>query len=87
MGQTPAKNFKMPTPFGSSPQTNNVSQAQPYQQVGGPGFAAFGGFDQTQQAPQKPPAQAPTQNLFGGGFGVNRIDWMNQNPFKGLLNQ
>lgn len=46
MGQTPAKLFNPPMAFGSSPNVNNVSQAQPYQQVTGPGFAAPSGYNQ-----------------------------------------
>lgn len=82
MGQTPAKTFAMPTPFGSTPQSNNVSQAQPLTQVQGPGFAAFSGFDQTQQQPQQ--TQSP---MMAGGAFQRPQNWMNMNPFKGLLNQ
>ena len=86
MGQTPAKQFNQPQPFGSVSPTNNVSQVQPMAQNQGPGYAPFAAYDQTQQQPQTP-GQVP--QLFGnGGLGINRIDWMNTgNPFRGLLNQ
>lgn len=87
MGQTPAKTFNPPHPFGSTPQANNVSQVQPLAQNQGPGFAPFAAYDQTQQQQQAAPGQVPA--IFGnGGLGINRIDWMNTgNPFRGLLNQ
>lgn len=85
MGTTPAKTFNQPQPFGSSPQSNNVSQVQPLAMNQGPGFAAIGGYDQTQQQPQSPMTQPMLGN---GGLGINRFDWMNAgNPFRGLLNQ
>lgn len=37
----PAKYFPMPQPFGTTPQGNVLSQAQPYQQIANPGFAAI----------------------------------------------
>jgi hypothetical protein len=95
MGQTPAKTFNYPTPFGGSPQTNNVQQAQPLTQVQGPGFAATGAFDQTQQQPQVPapssaqlPGQFPGQSMFGGGgFGVKKLQSLGNdaNPFAGTF--
>lgn len=83
MGTSPAKMFNPPTPFGASPQSNNVSQAQPLAQNQGPGFAAMSGFDQTQQAPQTPAPPSP----FSTGGKPNRIDWMSGNPFRGMLQQ
>lgn len=47
MGASPAKTFPPPTPFGSVPQTNNLSQAQAPTFINGPGFAAASGYDQT----------------------------------------
>lgn len=87
MGQTPAKQFPLPTPFGSSPQTNSVSETQAPTQVSGPGFAATGAYDQTQQPSQQTAnpnnTQQLTSPLFGGGLGINRRN----NPFLGMFNQ
>lgn len=86
MGQTPAKMFNTPQPFGSSPQGNNVSETQPLAFNQGPGFAAAGAFDQTQQTPQ------PATNFAGGG-GQNIFNLWRQprgasdNPFAGMMQQ
>lgn len=80
MGMTPAKMFNPPTPFGSTPKTNNVSEAQPLAVNQGPGFAALSGFDQAQQANPTSP-----QNL---AFPMRRLNVRgDSNPFLGLLNQ
>lgn len=88
MGQTPAKTFNPPAPFGSTPQTNNVSQVQPMQQISGPGFAAISGYDQTQQQPPSPmPEQFPSPFGAGSMPAQRRNLMVDFNPFKGLLNQ
>lgn len=79
MGMTPAKMFNPPTPFGSTPKTNNVTEAQPLAMNQGPGFAALSGFDQTQANPAVP--QNPA-------FPMRRLNVRgDSNPFLGLLNQ
>lgn len=79
MGTTPAKMFNAPTPFGSTPKTNNITEAQPLAMNQGPGFAALSGFDQNQQA--NPVAQNPA-------FPIRRLNLRgDSNPFLGLLNQ
>ena len=85
MGQTPAKMFNPPQPFGSSPQSNNVSQVQPMAFNQGPGFAAAGAFDQTQQTPQQ---AMPGEG--GGGYQnifrmMHRGNRGGDNPFVGMM--
>lgn len=80
MGMTPAKQFPMPTPFGSSP-VNNVSQVQPLALNQGPGFAASSGADQTAQMGNPSfsvPMQQATMPMIARG---------DTNPFFRLLNQ
>lgn len=84
MGTTPAKTFPMPTPFGGTPQANNVSQVQPLAQNQGPGFAAAGASDQTQQQPASTPMQPPS---FGGGGQQLPRNIFNMAQYKGMMQQ
>lgn len=74
--------FNLPTPFGSTPKTNNVSEVQPLAVNQGPGFAAFGGFDQTRQAAP----EAPVSPIFAMRRPLLSARG-DSNPFFGMLNQ
>jgi hypothetical protein len=86
MGQVPAKQFSAPTPFGSSPQTNNVTQAQPLQQVSGPGYAPASAFDQTGQNIASPMTQPDTNSTLSALRGNRRTN-SGINPFQGMMQQ
>jgi len=66
MGQTPAKFFPWPTPFGQSPDSNVVSQAQ------APPQAPLNNF-----LPLNPPEPAaalkPPARPGGGSLGIGRV--------------
>lgn len=85
MGQTPAKMFSMPQPFGSTPQANNVTESQPLAFNQGPGFASASAFDQTQQT-----LQTPAEDGSGGYQNIFRQFPRRQgsdNPFLGMMQQ
>lgn len=77
MGQTPAKMFAPPLPYGQSPGSSVLSQAQAAQPAPQQNFLPLGGQPPTQTA-QATPAQMPM--LQGGGIKPNNIMWGNFGP-------
>jgi len=77
MGQTPAKMFNPPTPFGSSPNPNVLQQVQPQVQIptAGVGFAntnqGDAGITQASASPATSP-QDPGADMSDNPFLMRR---------------
>ena len=71
MGQSSAKYFPWPTPYGTSPANNVVSQAQAAPQAPPTNFLPLN--PAAPQTPAQPQQQNPVLNQFGTG-GVDRMN-------------